>query len=475
MRRASLTFFSVASLAAAVLVPLACATQVEDPNAASGSVGGGGGGTATSTSTSSSTSTGSGPCVGAADCAAFTDACNVGTCINGACEKVPAGEGASCDDGKQCTQGDHCQAGACTGALKPCTSSNPCAVGVCDLVTDSCTEMPGNDGASCVDADPCTLTAFCSGGVCSPGQEVDCSFLDGVCAEGVCDPQLGCVASPLNDGAPCNDGFYCTIADACQGGVCQGQPNTCAAPGDVCMVGSCNENTDTCVAVPGNDGGACDDENACTGGETCAGGACSGGQPANAGGPCAAHDACTPGATCNAGGTCVGSAPITQCIDGDGCCPAACDLATDADCVPACCGDEQNPFPPANNCSQGAVWIAWEYVPGCSFNMTRLEIHTDPGNVALLADANDAPGAVIFQGPLGAPDAQGWRGADVVPPKPLVGGQKYWIAENVGQCSTTSAGTAQPYYGSFGNLSGPWDGPFQGGNIWTSHVIGECP
>ncbi len=331
----------VVLLAGAASAAGACATAVENPepgaggSGASGGSGGSnaGGGTSTATSTSTSTSTGAGPCVGADDCAAFDDACNVGTCINGACEKLPANDLGACDDGKACTQNDACQGGACSGTLKPCSSSDACHVASCDVVTDACVEVPGNDGAGCVDDDPCTLTAVCQSGVCMPGQAVDCSFLDGVCSTGACDPQLGCVAVPKNDGAPCDDGFYCTVGDSCTAGVCSGAPNTCAAPGDVCMIGSCNEATDSCVAVPGNDGAACNDNSPCTTGETCANGACGGGLPANPGAACDDQNACTVGETCTNNGTCGGGSAIVACQSGDGCCPPGCTLANDGDCA----------------------------------------------------------------------------------------------------------------------------------------------
>jgi len=107
-------------------------------------------------------------------------------------------------------------------------------------------------------------------------------------------------------------------------------PNTCAAPGDVCMIGSCNEGLDQCTAVPGNQGGACDDKNACTTGETCNAGLCGGGMPTNQGGACDDGNACTTGDTC-AGGVCSG-APVVVCQNGDGCCAPGCDLNNDDDC-----------------------------------------------------------------------------------------------------------------------------------------------
>jgi hypothetical protein len=323
------------------MVPLglfACATGVKN-------VGGGGGGaggedgadeaattSATTSATTASTSgTGGGPCVSASDCDFIDDACNDGTCINGACEKTPANDFAACDDGKECTTNDSCESGVCSGSPKFCPASDACHVGSCDVATDTCVEVAGNDGASCTDDDPCTLSGSCSGGACVPGAMTDCSFLDGPCSIGSCDPDIGCLATPKNDGASCDDGLYCTVLDQCESGICAGQPNNCAAPGDVCMVGVCNEATKTCVAAPGNDGAACDDGNDCTVNEACSSGVCAGGVPGNNGLACDDGDGCTSATTCS-NGTC-GSpgATITQCIDGDMCCPPGC--ANDDDCL----------------------------------------------------------------------------------------------------------------------------------------------
>jgi hypothetical protein len=282
-------------------------------------------------STSGTGAGGDGPCIYAEDCAAFADDCNDGACVNGECVKLPANDGLGCDDGKTCTIQDSCQAGVCTGPLNPCTSDDPCHVAVCDVATDQCVDAPGNDGATCVDDDPCTVTSFCSGGECAPGQATDCSFLNSVCGTGTCDPQIGCVATPLNDGSACDDGLYCTINDACKNGVCSGEPNTCAAPGDICLIGACDENNDTCAAVPGNEGVACDDLSSCTMGEKCAAGVCGGGASVNQGVACDDGDACTTNEKCQAG-LCIGSA-IVACIDGDGCCAPGCDNVTDDDCT----------------------------------------------------------------------------------------------------------------------------------------------
>src|SRR5262249_53159738 len=153
------------------------------------------------------------------------------------------------EDGKTCTENDTCQQGVCVGGTaKFCPGSDSCHVGSCDVALDMCIEVPGNDGASCVDNDACTLPGNCSAGTCVPGGMVDCSFLDGTCSQGSCDPVIGCKVMPLNDGTPCDDNLYCTINDVCTNGQCQGVPNTCAAPGDVCMIGQCNEAMKTCTA-----------------------------------------------------------------------------------------------------------------------------------------------------------------------------------------------------------------------------------
>ena len=344
----SLTRFRSSLLVAGsllALAPIACATSISSP----GTTGGGGDDTTSATTSTSGTPPPPpaggggggrppppppGPCTSAADCAAFSDECNDGACINGVCGTLAKNENGACSDGKTCTQNDSCHDGVCVGGTQmPCTSSSPCMVATCDVATDQCVEVPGNDGASCVDNDPCTLSGVCQGGVCQPGQLTDCSFLDGVCSQGTCDPQLGCVAEPLNDGTPCDDGFFCTVNDVCGNAVCAGVPNTCAAPGDVCMVGTCDEVANTCVAVPGNNGGACNDGNPCTANETCSNGACVGGVPANNGMACDDGDGCTGGTTCSNGNCTNATSQILACVDNDSCCPNGCAIGADNDCA----------------------------------------------------------------------------------------------------------------------------------------------
>ncbi len=332
---------SIVGAALASLFLSACATGVTFNNGGGGAGstttggsggatgGGGAGGTTTGTTTTTPTD---GSCVGADDCVALSDACNTGACINGMCGTLPSSNGASCDDGKQCTQNDTCQNGVCVpGSLKTCPSSGPCTVGTCDPVTDTCVDMPGNNGGFCNLGDPCVLVSSCISGVCQPSQIKDCSYLNTECGTGYCDPVQGCKAMPKNDGALCNDFLFCTTGDACVQGACKGVPNPCGAPNNPCMIGVCNEAQKTCVATPGNNGSACDDGNGCTAGETCSNGTCAGGMPANNGAACDDANGCTGGTTCVNGVCGNAQSNIVQCIDGDMCCPAGC--GADKDCL----------------------------------------------------------------------------------------------------------------------------------------------
>lgn len=337
----SLSFASAAACATAVDVEGRDSTGVEGAGGAGGENAGGtgtggdvDGGSLADAAADALAPDAAVECSGPAACAVLSNACNVGVCVNGLCVKSPANESGACEDGLFCTQNDACKGGVCVGGTPvPCSSPDPCHIGVCDEAAKGCTTVPGNDGAPCEDDDPCTLSGVCQQGSCASGAPIDCSAFDGACTKGVCDPASGCKAVPANEGGPCEDGLFCTIEDTCTNGTCSGKPNTCVPPGDVCLVGTCDEAKKACVAVPGNDGAACESGKACIANETCSGGTCGGGKPADDGQPCDDDDACTLGTTCG-GGTCGNPATtITQCKDGDGCCPPACAMMDD-DCTP---------------------------------------------------------------------------------------------------------------------------------------------
>lgn len=320
----------IASLLSLVVAPIACAQSVRmiDDSSGSGSGGEGGGGQGGNAGMG-----GQGGDGGGAGQASSSSSSSASSSSGGskACEGQP--DFTPCQDGFFCTEKDVCLGGVCTaGPSKICPSDgNACQVGSCNEASDSCTLIPVNNGGFCDDGDPCTELGTCFGGMCTPGPTKDCSFLNGTCSVGVCDPVQGCIAMPQNDGTFCDDGQYCTVNDTCQAGTCTGSPNPCGAPADICMIAACDEINDTCSAAPGNDGAMCNDGNICTMSETCAMGKCGGGAPANQGVACDDKNACTTGEICN-NGACSGGSQIVACASNDGCCPAGCTNLNDADC-----------------------------------------------------------------------------------------------------------------------------------------------
>jgi hypothetical protein len=349
-------------LAAAAIAGCATGNQSDVFSAAAGSYGGasgttgsGGmlaaaGGSTTTAQTASTTSTGAGgglsgsgggvggaggstptPCLHQADCAALTNACNTANCVNNFCMQVPVTDGTPCDDGLFCTTDDSCTGGTCGGIPMSCPTTNPCQNGTCDEATKSCTNAPGNDGAPCPTSDVCAPEGFCQNGTCGDGTPLDCSFLDQQCQVGTCNAQNGiCAVEPAGNGTACDDGLFCTENDVCTNGTCMGTPLACPPGPTPCLVGVCNELDEACETGPGNDGAACISPSVCLTDAVCSNGTCGGGTPANDGGTCTNGNACETVDTCQAG-VCSGTA-ITQCINGDGCCPPGCTFADDTDC-----------------------------------------------------------------------------------------------------------------------------------------------
>lgn len=178
-----------------------------------------------------------------------------------------------------------------------------------DSLTGVCRD--GRCCTGCWDGTRCRLgtsTAACGlgGGACAECNDGDACTSD-VCSEGVCSYPNAPV------GTPCNDGFFCTARDTCDGaGTCVGSGSRCDDHED-CTVDSCNEETDTCenVARPN--------------GESCVGG------PFAAAGVCHAAHCCTgcfDGSVCHVGTTAaacgVGGGPCTSCVDGDPCSTDVC-------------------------------------------------------------------------------------------------------------------------------------------------------
>jgi len=298
---------------------------------------------------------GLGTCVGAErDCSALDNQCNQGVCDEdaNACVAMPDNEGAGCDDGLYCTDGDSCDQGACIGGPLDCSDGDDCTNDTCSEFENNCvhtwTPNPGTEGltlpgtcdddidndcdhnvdiddpdcqpcledADCDDSDVCTentcnadhqcetdpangvscndglnctVDDTCQDLLCS-GQPMDCSMLDGDCLAGVCsEATSGCHTQPANQGEICDDMVYCTVDTTCDAGICTGgTARDCSAYTDACNVGLCHEDSTECMADPRPDGTSCDDGAYCNGADSCDAGNC-----------IHAGDPCVGGAECN--------------------------------------------------------------------------------------------------------------------------------------------------------------------------------
>jgi hypothetical protein len=128
-----------------------------------------------------------------------------------------------------------------------------------------CANPETEDGSPCDDGQLCTVGETCDGGVCGDGAARDCGFAADGCNAGSCDEAEGCVIQPLANGTACDDGLFCTSADACVDGQCAGSSRDCAADLGACqVVAGCNEQTDQCVTAAAPSGTSCDDSLFCT-------------------------------------------------------------------------------------------------------------------------------------------------------------------------------------------------------------------
>jgi hypothetical protein len=196
----------------------------------------------------------------ARSCAAVADQCNAGVCVEASdtCQKQPYTDGRSCNDGSYCTIGDVCSpTGTCGGAARDCSAlADTCNSGACNETADICQKQPRNEGGACTDGQYCTITDVCIAGACS-GASRDCSAMADSCNSGTCNEGSDtCAKAPRANGTICDDGFFCTVGDACQGGSCAAPtPRDCSSMADPpCIVGQCNESTNRCVAY---DPGTC--------------------------------------------------------------------------------------------------------------------------------------------------------------------------------------------------------------------------
>lgn len=246
--------------------------------------------------------------------------CHTASCslVAGTCELAALATG-TCDDGQPCTLSDQCQGGTCVGAPAPSYPQGPCSIKGCDPAAGGyvVTHLPA--GATCSDANPCTLVDACDGaGACLAGPGLVCAGT--ACQAAACDPKTGGCAAIALDATPCDDGQLCTSGDTCASGACKSGAWTCQCQfakdcidANPCTAGVCDAGT--CSQLP-LDSTVCDDGTACTTGDACVAGAC---LPASTT-TCDDGNACSADACVAATGACT-SAPLSelQCSDASLC------------------------------------------------------------------------------------------------------------------------------------------------------------
>jgi len=223
-----------------------------------------------------------GTCVGVArTCPSDGNPCTSDACQPGkGCTYPAVTDGTNCDDNNACTTGEFCQSGQCGGGSKVnCDDSNPCTTDDCDPKV-GCIFTPVEDGLKCDDLNVCTLTSFCKKGKCEPSTYLNCD--DGnVCTDDFCNPLKGCYHK--NNTALCAKSFCQSSADTgawtyypasyCADGRCPTQAGVSCDDSNVCTNDSCDENKG---CLHDNNTDSCNDGNQCTYGDVCSNGQCSG-------------------------------------------------------------------------------------------------------------------------------------------------------------------------------------------------------
>ncbi len=206
------------------------------------------------------------------------------------------------------------------GACPESCAAGATACGGFELVgdEDACTaRCEWREVTECVDGDGC-----CAEG-CDAQSDGDCSA---TCGDGVVDPGETCDGNcPTCDASACNAGGSTGSAATCSL-ECLSAPVSECIDGDGCCPDGCSESNDD------------DCRDSCGDGVLVAGETCDGDCPES----CDDGDACTVDRLsgeknlCNV--VCVFD-PVSQCVDGDGCCPSGCDHDSDDDCacVPRTC------------------------------------------------------------------------------------------------------------------------------------------
>lgn len=252
---------------------------------------------------------------------------------------LPDGSPDATPDATPDAMGTSCMSDADCDDGASCNGEEMCVAGTCAAGEALA------DGTMCDDSSLCTTGDVCTGGACG-GTAVDCTAMSDMCNTGVCNADDGnCMAMPVDDGTACDDTDACTSTDICTAGACAGAAVDCTAMADMCNVGMCNAADGTCVPMAIADGTMCDDGSMCTTGDVCTTGAC-GGTAVD----CSGMDGnCLVGTCVEADGSCMAAtaADGATCDDTDNC------TTTDVCTGGACAGGAVDCTAMTNMCNVG--------------------------------------------------------------------------------------------------------------------------
>ncbi|MBW2989727.1 hypothetical protein KY358_05425, partial [Candidatus Woesearchaeota archaeon] len=127
-------------------------------------------------------------------------------------------------------------------------------VGICIICdADGNEAYDETQDSDCDDGFYCNGEEECLGiGSCTDPDDIDCSYLDDQCNQGVCNDNDGvdnCETQPINEGVDCDDDLFCNTGETCQAGICGGGQEMDCDDGKFCTVNErCDEATDSCIS-----------------------------------------------------------------------------------------------------------------------------------------------------------------------------------------------------------------------------------
>jgi hypothetical protein len=281
--------------------------------------------------------------------------CTFDSCVPAVgCASVPEPDNTTCDDASECTGGDRCLGGTCTGDAIPCDDGNPCTDDKCSVGV-GCYYLANSN--ACDDSNVCTVGDLCQNKACVGQAQLPCD--DGnQCTDDLCDAAGGCF-HPYKTGG-CEDGDLCTTKDTCVNGNCVAGIAVVCDDANLCTDDSCYPGKG-CINAPNSL--ACDDKNLCTEGDICAGGKCTSGKPLD----CLDGNVCTDDA-CNPASGCIHTNNTLPCDD-----KAAC--TTNDVCTNGVCKGSGGP-----NCDDGNPCTTDSCEPGTGCTNTNNANPCDDGD-----------------------------------------------------------------------------------------------